>query len=71
MKKHTFLCEEAIKTVVVNRAKNGRQHFRHCSSGQSRSFGGQTCECDNSEDPNFIDALTKASDGLQGGTYVR
>lgn len=25
-------------------------------------------ECDNSEDPNFIDALTRASDGLQGGT---
>lgn len=68
MKKHTFLCEEAIKNRQPQKMVDNTSAIARLAN---RVLLVAKQECDNSEDPNFIDALTRASDGLQGGTYVR
>ncbi|XP_066153980.1 vinculin isoform X4 [Euwallacea fornicatus] len=63
MKKHTFLCEEAIKNRQPQKMVDNTSAIARLAN---RVLLVAKQECDNSEDPHFIDELTRASDGLQG-----
>ncbi|KAL1502099.1 hypothetical protein ABEB36_007294 [Hypothenemus hampei] len=63
MKKHTFLCEEAIKNRQPQKMVDNTSAIARLAN---RVLLVAKQECDNSEDPRFIDELTHASDALQG-----
>ncbi|CAG9769921.1 unnamed protein product [Ceutorhynchus assimilis] len=63
MKKHSFLCEEAIKNRQPQKMVDNTSAIARLAN---RVLLVAKQECDNSEDPNFIDQLNRASDSLQG-----
>lgn len=64
MRKHTFLCEEAIKNKQPQKMVDNTSAIARLAN---RVLLVAKQECDNSEDPNFIDDVTRSSDGLQAG----
>ncbi|CAH0548928.1 unnamed protein product [Brassicogethes aeneus] len=62
MKKHSFLCEEAIKNKQPQKMVDNTSAIARLAN---RVLLVAKQESDNSEDPNFIDQLNRASDGLQ------
>nr|CAI5848899.1 unnamed protein product [Callosobruchus analis] len=62
MKKHTFLCEEAIKNRQPQKMVDNTSAIARLAN---RVLLVAKQESDNSEDPHFIDTLNRASDGLQ------
>lgn len=65
MKKHSFLCEEAIKNRQPQKMVDNTSAIARLAN---RVLLVAKQESDNSEDPNFINQLNRASDALQGGT---
>ncbi|KAJ8956385.1 hypothetical protein NQ318_015123 [Aromia moschata] len=63
MKKHTFLCEEAIKNRQPQKMVDNTSAIARLAN---RVLLVAKQESDNSEDPNFIDEVSRASDALQG-----
>lgn len=64
MKKHTFLCEEGIKNRQPQKMVDNTSAIARLAN---RVLLVAKQECDNSEDPHFIDNLNRASDDLQNG----
>lgn len=62
MKKHTFLCEEAIKNKQPQKMVDNTSAIARLAN---RVLLVAKQENDNSEDPVFIDNLNRASDYLQ------
>ncbi|CAH1987173.1 unnamed protein product [Acanthoscelides obtectus] len=62
MKKHTFLCEEAIKNRQPQKMVDNTSAIARLAN---RVLLVAKQESDNSEDPHFIDTLNRASDALQ------
>nr|XP_023029952.1 vinculin isoform X2 [Leptinotarsa decemlineata] len=62
MKKHTFLCEEAIKNKQPQKMVDNTSAIARLAN---RVLLVAKQECDNSEDPNFIENVNKTSDLLQ------
>lgn len=62
MKKHTFLCEEAIKNKQPQKMVDNTSAIARLAN---RVLLVAKQESDNSEDPHFIAELDRASDGLQ------
>ncbi|XP_030749065.1 vinculin isoform X4 [Sitophilus oryzae] len=62
MKKHTFLCEEAIKNRQPQKMVDNTSAIARLAN---RVLLVAKQESDNSEDPTFIDAVNRASDALQ------
>ncbi|KAJ8953652.1 hypothetical protein NQ314_007259 [Rhamnusium bicolor] len=62
MKKHTFLCEEAIKNKQPQKMVDNTSAIARLAN---RVLLVAKQESDNSEDPNFIDDVNRASDSLQ------
>ncbi|XP_050511639.1 vinculin isoform X3 [Diabrotica virgifera virgifera] len=62
MKKHTFLCEEAIKNRQPQKMVDNTSAIARLAN---RVLLVAKQEADNSEDPNFINNLNRASDSLQ------
>lgn len=62
MKKHTFLCEEAIKNKIPQKMVDNTSAIARLAN---RVLLVAKQESDNSEDPNFIDDVNRASDVLQ------
>lgn len=62
MKKHTFLCEEAIKNRQPQKMVDNTSAIARLAN---RVLLVAKQESDNSEDPNFIDDVNRASDALQ------
>jgi vinculin len=63
MRKHTFLCEEAIKNRQPQKMVDNTSAIARLAN---RVLLVAKQESDNSEDPNFIDDVNRASDRLQG-----
>lgn len=63
MKKHTFLCEEAIKNKQPQKMVDNTSAIARLAN---RVLLVAKQESDNSEDPNFIDDVNRAFDSLQG-----
>ncbi|XP_063923674.1 vinculin isoform X2 [Zophobas morio] len=63
MRKHTFLCEEAIKNKQPQKMVDNTSAIARLAN---RVLLVAKQESDNSEDPAFIDDVNRASDGLQG-----
>ncbi|XP_050314935.1 vinculin isoform X2 [Anthonomus grandis grandis] len=63
MKKHTFLCEEAIKNRQPQKMVDNTSAIARLAN---RVLLVAKQESDNSEDPSFINELNRASDHLQG-----
>ncbi|XP_019759236.1 vinculin isoform X3 [Dendroctonus ponderosae] len=63
MKKHSFLCEEAIKNRQPQKMVDNTSAIARLAN---RVLLVAKQESDNSEDPNFINELNRASDALQG-----
>lgn len=64
MRKHTFLCEEAIKNRQPQKMVDNTSAIARLAN---RVLLVAKQESDNSEDPNFIDDVNRASDHLQSG----
>lgn len=62
MKKHTFLCEEAIKNQNPQKMVDNTSSIARLAN---RVLTVAKQESDNSEDPMFIDEINRASDALQ------
>lgn len=62
MKKHTFLCEEAIKNKQPQKMVDNTSAIARLAN---RVLLVAKQESDNSEDPNFIDDVNRAFDSLQ------
>lgn len=62
MKKHTFLCEEAIKNKQPQKMVDNTSAIARLAN---RVLLVAKQESDNSEDPTFIDEVNRASDALQ------
>ncbi|XP_045466394.1 vinculin isoform X3 [Harmonia axyridis] len=62
MRKHTFLCEEAIKNKQPQKMVDNTSAIARLAN---RVLLVAKQESDNSEDPNFIDDVNRASDYLQ------
>lgn len=62
MKKHTFLCEEAIKNKQPQKMVDNTSAIARLAN---RVLLVAKQESDNSEDPTFIDQVNRASDILQ------
>ncbi|XP_044764026.1 vinculin isoform X3 [Coccinella septempunctata] len=62
MRKHTFLCEEAIKNKQPQKMVDNTSAIARLAN---RVLLVAKQESDNSEDPNFIDDVNRASDNLQ------
>ncbi|KAG5887305.1 hypothetical protein JTB14_006450 [Gonioctena quinquepunctata] len=62
MKKHTFLCEEAIKNKQPQKMVDNTSAIARLAN---RVLLVAKQESDNSEDPNFIDNVSRSSDILQ------
>lgn len=62
MKKHTFLCEEAIKNKQPQKMVDNTSAIARLAN---RVLLVAKQECDNSEDPLFIEEVSRASDALQ------
>lgn len=62
MRKHTFLCEEAIKNGQPQKMVDNTSAIARLAN---RVLLVAKQESDNSEDPNFIDEVNQASDQLQ------
>lgn len=62
MKKHTFLCEEAIKNKQPQKMVDNTSAIARLAN---RVLLVAKQECDNSEDPLFIVEVCKGSDALQ------
>lgn len=62
MKKHTFLCEEAIKNRQPQKMVDNTSAIARLAN---RVLLVAKQESDNSEDPGFIDELNRASEALQ------
>lgn len=62
MKKHTFLCEEAIKNRQPQKMVDNTSAIARLAN---RVLLVAKQESDNSEDPSFIDEVNRASDSLQ------
>lgn len=67
MRKHTFLCEEAIKNKQPQKMVDNTSAIARLAN---RVLLVAKQESDNSEDPNFIDEVNQASDALQSGKVV-
>ncbi|KYB26982.1 Vinculin-like Protein [Tribolium castaneum] len=63
MRKHTFLCEEAIKNRQPQKMVDNTSAIARLAN---RVLLVAKQESDNSEDPSFIDDVNRASDALQG-----
>ncbi|XP_060534298.1 vinculin isoform X5 [Cylas formicarius] len=63
MKKHTFLCEEAIKNRQPQKMVDNTSAIARLAN---RVLLVAKQESDNSEDPNFIEEVTRAAEALQG-----
>lgn len=66
MKKHTFLCEEAIKNRQPQKMVDNTSAIARLAN---RVLLVAKQESDNSEDPGFIEDVNRASDHLQGSEY--
>lgn len=66
MKKHTFLCEEAIKNKQPQKMVDNTSAIARLAN---RVLLVAKQESDNSEDANFIDNVNKTSDRLQNSKY--
>lgn len=62
MKKHTFLCEEAIKNRQPQKMVDNTSAIARLAN---RVLLVAKQESDNSEDPHFIDDVNRTSDQLQ------
>lgn len=62
MKKHTFLCEEAIKNKQPQKMVDNTSAIARLAN---RVLLVAKQETDNSEDPHFIDNVSRASEALQ------
>lgn len=62
MKKHTFLCEEAIKNRQPQKMVDNTSAIARLAN---RVLLRAKQESDNSEDPNFIEDVSRASEALQ------
>lgn len=67
MKKHTFLCEEAIKNKQPQKMVDNTSAIARLAN---RVLLVAKQESDNSEDPGFIDEVNRASDQLQIGKFL-
>lgn len=68
MKKHTFLCEEAIKNRIPQKMVDNTSAIARLAN---RVLLVAKQESDNSEDPHFIDNLNRASESLQNSKYLK
>lgn len=66
MKKHTFLCEEAIKNRQPQKMVDNTSAIARLAN---RVLLVAKQESDNSEDPNFIDDVNRASESLQNCNF--
>ena len=62
MKKHTFLCEEAIKNKQPQKMVDNTSAIARLAN---RVLLVAKQECDNSEDPHFIDEIHNATEFVQ------
>lgn len=67
MKKHTFLCEEAIKNRQPQKMVDNTSAIARLAN---RVLLRAKQESDNSEDPNFIEDVGRASDALQNSKLL-
>lgn len=67
MKKHTFLCEEAIKNKQPQKMVDNTSAIARLAN---RVLLVAKQECDNSEDPHFIDEIHNATEFVQNRKSV-
>lgn len=68
MRKHTFLCEEAIKNKQPQKMVDNTSAIARLAN---RVLLVAKQESDNSEDPNFIDEINNATEHVQNCKFIK